>query len=76
VDNLILCSIEDDGRGFDYDAMSSAKNRQGGLGLLGIYERLQVLGGSCEIRSTPGKGTALNVKIPRERYDADPGLAG
>jgi len=74
-DNLIFCSIEDDGEGFDYDTVSSDKNHQG-LGLLGIHERLQVLGGSCEIRSTPGKGTALDVKIPWERYDADPGLAG
>jgi signal transduction histidine kinase len=73
--NLLFCSIEDDGRGFDYDAVSSAKNREG-LGLLGIHERLQVLGGSCEIRSTPGKGTRLNVKIPWERYDADRSLAG
>jgi two-component system sensor histidine kinase UhpB len=73
--NFIFCSIEDEGRGFDYDAVSSAKNHQG-LGLLGIHERLQVLGGSCEIRSTPGKGTALKIKIPWERYDADPGLAG
>jgi len=40
-----------------------------------IRERLQILGGSCEIRSTPGNGTTLNVKIPWERYYADPGAA-
>lgn len=65
-DHLIFCAIEDDGRGFDHQAASSPKNRQG-LGLVGIHERLQVLGGSCEIRSIPGKGTVLNVKIPWER---------
>ncbi|MBO0912408.1 MAG: hypothetical protein J2P13_11500 [Acidobacteria bacterium] len=73
--NLICCSIEDNGQGFDYDAVSSAKDRQG-LGLLGIRERLQVLGGGCEIRSSPGQGTTLNVKIPWERHYADSGLAG
>ena len=60
------CSVEDDGIGFDYDAVSSGKIPRG-LGLLGIRERLQVLGGSCEIQSAPGKGTKLNVKIPLEQ---------
>jgi len=72
-DNLIRCSIEDDGRGFDCEQVSSAKDQQG-LGLLGIRERLQVLGGSYEIRSSPGKGTTLHVKIPWERYYGDPGV--
>ncbi len=63
---LVCCSIEDDGTGFDQDGLSSGRIRQG-LGLLGIQERLQVLGGTCEIRSAPGKGTTLNVRIPLER---------
>ena len=62
---LVCCSIEDDGIGFEHDAVSSGRIRRG-LGLLGIRERLQVLGGSCEIQSAPGKGTKLNVKIPLE----------
>jgi signal transduction histidine kinase len=60
------CSVEDDGIGFDYDAVSSGKAPRG-LGLLGIRERLQVLGGSCEIESAPGQGTKLNVRIPLEQ---------
>jgi signal transduction histidine kinase len=60
------CSVEDDGIGFDYDAVASGKIPRG-LGLLGIQERLQVLGGSCEIQSAPGQGTKLNVKIPLEQ---------
>ena len=64
--DCVYCSIEDDGTGFDYNTVSSGRTRQG-LGLLGIQERLHVLGGACEIRSAPGQGTTLNVKIPLER---------
>jgi signal transduction histidine kinase len=71
--DFVCCSIEDDGAGFDVKAVASGKARQG-LGLIGIQERLQVLGGTCEIYSTLGKGTTLNVKIPLEQYDADPSL--
>lgn len=62
----ICCSIEDDGDGFDPSELSSGRIRRG-LGLLGIHERLRVLGGTCEIESAPGRGTTLKVKIPLER---------
>ncbi len=62
----VCCSIEDDGIGFDHRAATSGRNPRG-LGLLGIRERLQVLGGSCEIESGPGQGTKLNVRIPLEQ---------
>jgi len=63
---FVCCSIEDDGTGFDQSAMTSGKIRRG-LGLVGIQERLQVLGGNCEIQSAPGEGTKLTVKIPLEQ---------
>jgi signal transduction histidine kinase len=53
----LLLSVEDDGTGFD-----SEKTR--GLGMLGMEERVRQLGGQLEIRSTPGKGTALRAKLP------------
>jgi signal transduction histidine kinase len=62
----VCCCVEDDGTGFDQSALSSGKIRRG-LGLLGIHERLHVLGGSCEIQSAPGQGTKLNIKIPLEQ---------
>jgi signal transduction histidine kinase len=62
----MCCSIEDDGTGFDQSAIASGKVPRG-LGLLGIQERLKVLGGRCEIQSAPGQGTKLNVKIPLEQ---------
>lgn len=63
---FVCCSVEDDGIGFDHEAVSSGRADRG-LGLIGIRERLQVLGGSCEIQSAPGKGTKLNVKILLEQ---------
>jgi signal transduction histidine kinase len=71
--DFVCCSIEDNGAGFDLKAVASGSARHG-LGLLGIQERLQVLGGTCEIHSTLGQGTTLNVRIPLEQYDADPSL--
>jgi len=51
-------TIRDDGRGFD---ASSA--RHGGLGLIGIEERVRELGGHVRIDSEPGKGSTLKVSF-------------
>ena len=51
-------SIADDGKGFD-PAMVSGR-----LGLLGMKERMAIIGGSLEIRSSPGKGTTVLARLP------------
>lgn len=51
-------SIRDDGRGFD-----AQSPRQGGLGLIGIEERVRELGGALRIDSEPGKGSTLCVRF-------------
>ncbi|HUK45291.1 MAG TPA: GAF domain-containing sensor histidine kinase [Gaiellaceae bacterium] len=51
--------IEDDGTGFD-----PAGVREGALGLVGIRERVGLLGGRFEIDSKPGAGTTLLVELP------------
>ncbi len=55
--------IQDDGRGFRPRA---AGGRDGlrGLGLLGMQERAQLLGGSVEIQSGPGAGTTILASVP------------
>jgi signal transduction histidine kinase len=58
--------IEDDGLGFDVKETLSRRAEKGNLGIFGIEERIRLLGGSCQIESTPGQGTALYVRIPRE----------
>jgi signal transduction histidine kinase len=52
-------SVNDDGRGFDTRAP-----RHGGLGLIGIEERVRELGGELQIVSEPGKGSHLTVRFP------------
>jgi signal transduction histidine kinase len=62
----IVCSIHNDGVGFDVDKTLSDKKRQG-LGLLGMRERVHSIGGSITIRSTPEQGTTVEVVVPREK---------
>jgi signal transduction histidine kinase len=61
----IRAVVWDDGRGFDA-AAALARRGDRGLGLIGIRERAQALGGTVDIRSTPDQGTEISVVIPRE----------
>jgi signal transduction histidine kinase len=61
----IRAVVRDDGHGFDV-AAAWARRGDRGLGLIGMRERVEALGGTLEIRSTPGQGTELSVVIPRE----------
>lgn len=58
------CCIRDDGVGFDPAAVS--KGSKNALGLLGIRERLTVLGGTLQIESAPQQGTELRIFVPVE----------
>jgi PAS domain S-box-containing protein len=58
-------SVEDDGRGF-YEDWGSA-GQPVGMGLLGMQERLELLGGWLEIASHPDEGTRLVAHIPWEQ---------
>ncbi|MGZ8578186.1 MAG: sensor histidine kinase [Actinomycetota bacterium] len=53
--------IEDDGRGFDPGATTTAP---GHMGLPSMYERAEMAGGWCRITSDLGKGTAVEIWIP------------
>jgi signal transduction histidine kinase len=52
--------IEDDGVGFDPDALAPAEM----IGLLGMRERLELLGGSLRIESAPGAGCTVHARLP------------
>jgi signal transduction histidine kinase len=62
LDGCLRTVVTDDGIGFDVNAVSARGDR--GLGLIGIGERLEPLGGILEIDSTPRAGTRLIVTIP------------
>jgi PAS domain S-box-containing protein len=57
-------TIGDNGQGLELPGRVEDLPRSGKLGLAGIQERARLLGGTLELRSTPGKGTTLVVEIP------------
>ena len=61
----LFCVIRDDGRGFDVASVFQRRGRAG-LGLIGMRERLNAVGGMLQIHSEPDRGTELRVRIPVE----------
>ena len=62
---LLRCLIEDNGIGFDAPTILDARGPKG-LGLLGIRERANAIGGSIRIDSAPGRGTKVQVMVRLE----------
>ena len=60
--DCITIVVEDQGEGFDAEAISGGE--PGGLGLFSIRERVLIVGGSVDISSTTGKGTTITVTLP------------
>lgn len=61
-DGLICMEIKDDGRGFPVDVRSSSK-KHNRLGLLGMRERIEMIGGAFSVTSVPGKSTTVRVTV-------------
>ena len=61
----VTLSVEDDGQGFDRPDVRLTTLPGNGIGLIGMRERIEALGGRLEIASNPGQGTRLVVHIPR-----------
>lgn len=59
-DGFAILTISDDGKGFDTSSLGSKKT----LGIMGMKERTMMLGGEYSIRSAPGNGTTISVKVP------------
>ena len=73
-DSSIAIHIEDDGKGFDIREVMSKREGGRGLGLLGMRERAEFLGGTCSLWSRPGFGTQFDIEIPIDevsQYDQD-----
>ena len=55
--------VEDDGIGFDPNAVAPSSS-EGGFGLVGIRERVGLVKGNLVVESSPGEGTSLRVTVP------------
>lgn len=62
-DGTVTLSVTDDGQGFVASEGVSAGN---GIGLIGVQERFELLGGRLKIDSEPGRGTRLTASVPLE----------
>ncbi len=56
--------LEDNGAGFDVDAVLASPEKARRLGLRGMRERIALLGGELEVESSPGSGTTIFVHLP------------
>jgi two-component system sensor histidine kinase UhpB len=58
--------VRDDGGGFDPSvvARTSSEGPGGGLGLVGMAERARLVGGELDVRSAPGGGTTVTLRVP------------
>jgi signal transduction histidine kinase len=61
----VALTVSDDGRGFDAAALPVMLQGEGSLGISGMMERAELLGGTFEIKSCPGQGTTVRVALPR-----------
>ena len=61
-----LC-LSDDGLGFDLAQLSTLRpGREGSYGLQGVRERLELVGGTVQVDSSPGQGTSLYATVPKD----------
>ncbi|WP_320039888.1 MASE3 domain-containing protein [uncultured Desulfobacter sp.] len=60
---LCLC-VKDAGSGFEPSEISVSENMKQGFGLFSIQERINLIGGTFEIKSEPGQGSRFNILLP------------
>lgn len=67
--------IADDGRGFSPEqvlrAVEPSSGQRRAWGLLGMQERAALVGGTCHIRSQPGRGTEITITVPLEAQEPE-----
>jgi len=66
----LLVRVEDDGSGFQIEAIPSDREH---MGLLSMQERAEAVGGWCQVESIPGSGTTVQCWLPRSGSVADEG---
>jgi two-component system sensor histidine kinase UhpB len=62
--NWLCVNIRDDGCGFNPEALTNSDGEAGGMGLLSMRERAELLGGQFRLRATPGTGASIEARLP------------
>lgn len=75
-DRAVTLAVHDDGCGFDVPDDLRVLARQGRLGVLGMQERAELVGGALELDSHPDRGTTLVVAVPTGTTPVRPGRSG
>ena len=70
-DGTVSLIIEDDGKGFKPNKKAVMTGDDRGMGLLGMKERAELIGGSFEIESSAGNGTTVFVRVPAQFDEAN-----
>jgi signal transduction histidine kinase len=65
--NHITIKIKDDGIGFNTDTIDSLSYEEGGFGIPNIRERIRYLGGTFAVQSKPGKGSTVEITVPKQK---------
>jgi signal transduction histidine kinase len=63
-ENSVKLVVSDNGKGFKLKGSMDLLPRIGQLGLMGMQERVWLLGGTIEVNSSPNRGTTLFVEVP------------
>lgn len=66
-DSLVRVTITDNGRGFKLPDRPASLVQMGKLGLTGMFERAELVGGTLTVRSAPGQGTTVIAEIPLQQ---------
>lgn len=66
-DSMIGASITDNGKGFDLERVLHPESPERGFGIVGMQERVSLLGGQIDIQSRPGFGTHIHIEVPYQK---------
>lgn len=66
MDDVVALDVQDDGNGFDAGRIAALQEQLAGVGLKTMRERVEELGGTLVVESTPGEGTTVAATLPSQ----------
>ena len=66
----VIVRIRDNGKGFDSAAVGADYESRGSFGMVNMRERAELVNGTFDLQSAPGKGTVVTVRVPIQNKDA------